>query len=154
MPHFELFNLVKWLHFLAMAIGSGAMVVALLISGMEEDQDVFRGLSPLIWKKVVAWSFRLALLTGIVLIGILSQHGGRPFDARYLWIKLPLVLALLAACEMAPKAMVAGRRGAPLVALLLFLLVSLVAHNKYSFGVRQRPVPPPAQLSAAPDSSK
>jgi len=151
MPHFELFNLVKWFHFLTMAIGAGAMVVALLISGMEEDQEAFRGLSALLWKKVVAWAFRLAFLMGIILIGILSQHGGRPFDARYLWIKLPMVVLLLAATEMSAKTLVKGRRGAALLALLLFLLVSLVAHNSASFGVRKRPLPAPAQLSAATD---
>ena len=152
MPHFALINLVRWLHFVAMAVGAGAMVVALLISGMEEDQKAFRGLAPLLWKKVVAWSFRLAFLLGIVLIGILSQHHGRPFDARYLWIKLPLVLVLLAASEMSAKALAKGRRGAPLLALLMFLLVSLVAHNAATFGVRTRPLPAPALLSAAPDA--
>ena len=45
MPHFELFNLVKWLHFLAMTVGGGGMVVALLISGMEESQEDYRGLA-------------------------------------------------------------------------------------------------------------
>jgi len=152
MPHLELFNLLKWLHFLAMSIGGGTMAVCLLISGMEEDQEALQGLAPLIWKKVVVWSFRLAFLLGACLIGLLSLHGGRPFDARYLWVKLPLVLLLLGSAEAAVKPLARRRRGTALLAFLLFLLASLVAHNQYSFGVRKRPVPSPAQLSAAPEA--
>jgi hypothetical protein len=152
MPHFELFNLVKWFHFVTMSIGAGAMVVALLVSGMEEDQPEFRGLAPMIWKKVVAWSFRLAFLSGVVLIGILSMKGGHPFDFRYLWIKMPMVVLLLAASEMASKPLTRGKYGAALLALALFLLTSLLAYNKFAFGVRQRLVPAPAQLSAAPEA--
>lgn len=152
MPHFNLFDLVKWLHFVALAVGGGSAVVALLISGLEDDQEAFRGLSAVIWKKVAAWSFRLAFLLGIGLIGLLSMHGGRPFDAHYLWIKLPLVVLLLAASEGSTKSLALARRGAPLLALLLFLLASLVAINKSAFGFRQRPLPAPAELTAAPEA--
>lgn len=149
MPHFNLFDLVRWLHFICLVVGGGAAVVALLLSGLEDDREDLRGLAATLWKKVVAWSFRLAVLTGLLLVGVLSYHKGRPFDATYLWIKLPMVLLLLAVSETSTKALARARRGAPLLALLLFLLVSLLVFNKNAFGYRQHAAPAPAELSAA-----
>ncbi len=149
MPHFELFDLIKWLHFVSLAVAGGAAVSALLISGLEEDQEAMRGLAPTLWKMVTAWGFRLALITGGILLALRFSAGGHPFDNRYLHWKLPLVVFLLAMSELSPKALARSKRGAPLLALLLFLLATFVTVNGGAFG---RKASPPAELSAGPAS--
>lgn len=149
MPHFELFDLIKWLHFVSLAVAGGVAVSALLISGLEEDQEAMRGLAPTLWKMVTAWGFRLALITGGILLALRFSAGGHPFDNRYLHWKLPLVVFLLAMSELSPKALARSKRGAPLLALLLFLLATFVTINGGAFG---RKASPPAELSAGPAS--
>ncbi len=139
MPQFDSFYLVKWLHFLALAVGGGAIVVALLLSGFEEDREDLRGLAATVWKKVVAWPFRLALLFGIALWVIRYRQHVNLFSFSYFHWKLVLVLALLAFSEMTPKALAAGKRGAALLALLFFLLATFVTINASAFPQKARP---------------
>jgi len=140
MPHFETFSLVKWLHLVALSVGGGAIVVALLLSGFEEGREDLQGLAATVWKKVVAWPFRVALLLGIGLLFIQYKAGDpNPLEPHYLHIKLVLVLALLAFSEMTPKALAAGKRGAALLALLFFLLTTFVAINASAFPQKARP---------------
>lgn len=147
MPHFALFDLVKWLHFICFTIAGGAAVVALLISGLEDDREEMRGLSATLWQKVVAWGFRLALVTGGLLLTMKLGRGNHPFDAYYLHLKLALVFLLLVVSELSPKALALAKRGAPLLALLLFLLTTFVVFNKDVFGNKARL---PAEVSANP----
>jgi hypothetical protein len=149
MPHFELFDLLKWLHFICIVTGGGAAVVAVLLSGLEEEREELRGVAATLWKMVVNWAFRLALLTGAILLALKLARGAHPFDAYYLHLKLALVLLLVAMAEMSPKVLAKAKRGAPLLALLLFLLSTFVVINKDAFGRR---VPPPAEVSAGPAS--
>lgn len=130
----ETVNILRWMHFLAMAFGSGAAVVALLLSGFEEGREDLQGLAATVWAKVVAWSFRLALIFGIVLLVVLMQNGQNPFKAGfYLHIKLTLVLILIGLSEMTPKALAAGKRGSALLVVVFFLAVSFTVFNKGLF---------------------
>lgn len=149
MPHFQLFDLIKWLHFASLAIAGGAAVAALLISGLEDEQEAVRGLAPTLWKMVVAWGFRMAFLTGGILLTLSLSADGHPFDRYYLRWKLPLVTFLLVMSELSPKALARTRRGAPLLALVLFLVATFVTINGTAFG---RKSAPPAEVTAGPAS--
>jgi len=150
MPHFETYSLVKWLHFVALAIGGGAAVVALLLSGFEDEREDLRGLAATVWKKMVAWPFRLALLFGIGLWFIRYRQNLNMFMFSYFHWKLAFVLALLAFTEMTPKALAAGKRGAALLGLLFFLLATFVTINASAFPVKVRPAPAAPAPEAAP----
>ena len=144
----EAVNLVRWFHFLAISFGGGAAVVALLLSGFEEGREDLQGLAATVWAKVVSWSFRLALLAGIALLVILVQGEQNPFKAGiYFHIKLTLVIILIGFSEMTPKALAAGKRGAAMLALLLFLLVTFVVFTRAAFGFRL-PTGPAATVTA------
>ncbi|WP_026854124.1 hypothetical protein [Geothrix fermentans] len=131
----EAVNLVRWLHFVTLAVGGGAAVVALLLSGFEEGREEIRGLAATVWAKVVAWSFRLALVAGIGLLILMIQGGQNPLKhGHYFHIKLLLVVVLLGLSETAPKALAAGKRGSALLALVLFLASSFTVYNKGLFG--------------------
>jgi len=133
----EAVNLVRWLHFVALAVGGGAAVVALLLSGFEEGREDLRGLAATVWAKVVAWSFRLALIAGIALLVLMIQGGDNPLkNGHYFHIKLLLVLVLVGLSEMTPKALAAGKRSSALLVLVLFLAASFTVFNKGLFGSR------------------
>ena len=130
----ETVNLIRWFHFVAMSFGGGAAVVALLLSGFEEGREDLQGLAATVWAKVVAWSFRLAFLAGIVLLVLLLQSGQNPFKAGiYFHIKLSLVIILIGLSEMTPKALAAGRRGSALLVVVLFMAVGFTVFNKGLF---------------------
>jgi len=150
MPHFQLFDMVRWFHFVALAIGGGAAVTALMISGLEDAQEEYRGLSATLWQKVVSWCFRIAFLVGIALLVVQFRSGSCPFHARYMMIKPVLALAMLAFSEMSPKALARARRGAPLLAILLFLLTSLLTINGKAFGSTRAAAPD--QLHVGPEA--
>ncbi len=131
----EAVNLIRWLHFVTIAAGGGAAIVALLLSGFEEGREDLRGLAATVWSKVVVWAFRLALIAGIVLLVMMIQHGQNPFrNGHYFHIKLLLVVILVGLSETAPKALAVGKRGAALLVLLLFLAASFTVYNKALFG--------------------
>lgn len=133
-PKLETVNLVRWFHFVAMSFGSGAAVVALLLSGFEEGREDLQGLAATVWAKVVSWSFRLALITGIALLVLLMQGGQNPFKAGfYFHLKLALVVILLGLSEMTPKALAAGRRGSALLVVVLFMAIGFTVFNKGLF---------------------
>ena len=133
----EAVNLVRWLHFVALTVGGGAAVVALLLSGFEEGREDLQGLAATVWAKVVAWAFRLALIAGIGLLLMKLQGGQNPLkDGHYFHIKLLLVFVLVGLSEMTPKALAAGKRGSALIALVLFLATSFTVYNKGLFGSR------------------
>ena len=150
MPHFETFSLVKWLHFVALAIGGGAMVVALLLSGFEEEREDLRGLAASIWKKAVTWPFRFALILGLALWGIHYHRNYNMFMHPYFHWKLLLVVGLLAMSEMAPRTLAVGKRGAALLGLLLFLLATFVTLNGRAFDKVRPAQAPQAQPEAQP----
>jgi hypothetical protein len=136
----EAVNLVRWLHFVTLAVGGGAAVVALLLSGFEEGREDIRGLAATIWAKVVAWSFRLALIAGIGLLILMIQGGQNPMKhGHYFHIKLVLVLVLVGLSEMTPKALAAGKRGSALLVLVLFLASAFTVYNKGLFGASPAP---------------
>jgi len=147
----EAVNILKWIHFLAMAFGGGAAIVALLLSGFEEDREDIQGLAATVWAKVVTWSFRLALVAGIALLVVLMQNGQNPFKAGiYFHIKLTLVFVLLGLSEMTPKALAAGRRGSALLAVVLFMAVTFTVFNKGLFRKdTPKSVPVPVAATAA-----
>jgi len=155
-PKLETVNLVRWFHFLAMSFGSGAAVVALLLSGFEEGREDLQGLAATIWAKVVSWSFRLALIAGIALLVMLMQNGQNPFKAGiYFHIKLTLVIILIGLSEMTPKALAAGRRGSALLVVVLFMAIGFTVFNKGMFR-REAPKTPqeiPATAVASPAAS-
>jgi len=152
----EAVNLVRWFHFMAMSFGSGAAIVALLLSGFEEGREDIQGLAATVWAKVVSWSFRLALITGIALLVMLMQNGQNPFKAgSYFHLKLALVIILLGLSEMTPKALAAGRRGSALLVVVLFMAIGFTVFNK---GLFRKDAPKtqqeiPATAVAAPAAS-
>ena len=152
MPAFESVSLIKWLHFIMLSVAGGGAVVALLLSGYEDEREDLRGLAATIWKRTVGWGFRLALLVGIGALLLNMKAGNNLLLDRYMHIKLTLVLILLACSEMAPKGLAVGKRGAAMLALLLFMLASFVMYNQGIFGRKARPVPVPMALTA-PDGT-
>ncbi|HEU4951050.1 MAG TPA: hypothetical protein VFT46_03820 [Holophagaceae bacterium] len=126
--------MLKWFHFLLLAMAGGGAIVALLLSGFESDRPDLQGLAATVWKRTTTWGFRLAVLVGIGALTWKMHTGDRPFATfNYLHIKLLLVFFLLACAEMAPKMLVRGKRGAAMVALLLFMATSFVVYNKDLF---------------------
>ncbi len=150
----EAVNVLRWIHFLTMAFGSGAAVVALLLSGFEEGREDIQGLAATVWAKVVAWSFRLALVVGIALLVVLMQNGQNPFKAGiYFHIKLTLVFVLIGLSEMTPKALAAGKRGSALLVVVLFMAVTFTVFNKGLFRKEApRSVPVPVAATVAPST--
>ncbi len=147
----EAVNLIRWLHFVAIALGGGAAVVALLLSGFEEDREDLRGLAATIWAKVVVWSFRLALVVGVALLIVMMQGGQNPLrNGHYFHLKLLLVLVLLALSEMAPRALASGKRGAALLVVVLFLATSFTVFNKGLFNGHPKAGP---EMTVTADSS-
>jgi hypothetical protein len=142
-PKLEAVNLVRWMHFMAIAFGGGAAVVALLLSGFEEGREDLQGLAATVWAKVVAWSFRLALIAGLLLLMLTIQGGQNPLkDGAYFHLKLALVFVLVGLSEMTPKALAAGRRGSAMLVLLLFLVIAFVVFNKGLFRKNAPPLAP------------
>lgn len=126
--------MLKWFHFILLAVAGGGAVVALLLSGFEGDHPDLQGLAATVWKRTVTWGFRLAVIVGILLLTLVWKRDGNPFaQFNYLHIKLVLVFFLLACAEMAPKMLAKGKRGAAMVALLLFAATSFVVYNKDLF---------------------
>ncbi len=148
-PKLETVNLIRWFHFLAMSFGSGAAVVALLLSGFEEGREDLRGLAATVWAKVVTWAFRLALLAGIALLVLVIQAGQNPFKfGHYFHLKLLLVFILLGLSEMTPKALAAGRRGSALLVVVLFMAIGFTVFNKGLFR-KESPLVAPEPVAAA-----
>jgi hypothetical protein len=141
--------MLKWFHFLVLAVAGGGAVVALLLSGFELDHPDLQGLAATVWKRTATWGFRIAVVVGILILTLKIQAGDRPFAAfNYLHIKLLLVFFLLAMAEMAPKMLAKGKRGAAMVALLLFAATAFVVYNKDLFAPKSA-VPATAAVSPA-----
>jgi len=133
--------MLKWFHFLLLAMAGGGAIVALLRSGFESDRPDLQGLAATVWKRTATWGFRIAVVIGILLLTLKIQAGDKPFAAfNYLHIKLLLVFFLLATAEMAPKMLAKGKRGAAMVAILLFAATSFVVYNKDLFAPKTAPV--------------
>lgn len=136
MPHFETISLIRWLHIASMAFAGGAAGIILILVGFEEEREDLHGLTSLLWRRTAAWGFRLAFVLGLVLLGMNIHYGAEPFQNLWLHWKLGLVVLLLGFSEMSPKALAKHKRGAPLLAFLLFLLASFVSVNHSAFGTR------------------
>lgn len=134
MPQFEIYSLVKWLHVLALALGGGSAMIVLILVGFEDAREDLKGMTSILWKRTTAWAFRLAVVFGIVLLALRIHAGDHPFDAKYLHLKLMLVVLLLLSSELSGKALARARRGAAILAFLLFLVVTFVSVNKDAFG--------------------
>ncbi len=146
----EAVNLALWLHFVAVTVGGGAAIVALLLSGFEEGKEDIQGLAATVWAKVVAWAFRLALVAGIVLLVLMIQGGQNPFKAGiYFHIKLTLVFVLLGLSEMSPKALAKGKRGSALLVVVLFLAIAFTVFNRGLFLGRTPKAGPEMPVTAA-----
>ncbi|HET8714942.1 MAG TPA: hypothetical protein VFM16_03885, partial [Holophagaceae bacterium] len=132
------------------AMAGGGAIVALLLSGFESDRPDLQGLAATVWKRTATWGFRLAVLVGIAALSWKMHTGDKPFATfNYLHIKLVLVLFLLAAAEMAPKMLAQGKRGAAMVALLLFMATAFVVYNKDLFAPKGAPASASAQATLA-----
>lgn len=149
MNPFQSYDLLKWMHFLCLALIGGGAVVSLLLSGFEEDREDLRGLAATVWKKTVCWGVRLAIVVGAGLLVMKLMRNERPFDWYYLHVKLMLVVFLAGLTEATPKALAVGKRGSALLAVFLFLLTSFTVYNKSVFGVKQRSVDTP-KVTVAP----
>src|SRR5690242_2557613 len=89
--------MLKWFHFLVLAMAGGGAIVALLLSGFESERPDLQGLAATVWKRTATWGFRLAVIIGILLLTLKIQAGDKPFASfNYLHIKLLLVFFLLA----------------------------------------------------------
>ncbi len=152
MGKFDTYLLLKWIHFVAISIIGGGAIVALLLSGFEEEREDLRGLAASIWKRTVGWGARLGVLLGLGLVAYRFKQGINPFDAYFMHVKMVLVVILLAASEMAPRHLAQGKRGAALLGLLAFLLTTFVMFNQAVFGYRMRPVAPAPSVVLTPSN--
>ncbi len=152
MLHIQAFDLVKWLHLIALAVAGGASVVALLLSGFEDTREDLRGLAATVWAKVVVWGFRAAFLLGLVLLGMKLHRGEHPFDERYLHVKILLAILLVGLSETAPKVLARAKRGAAMLVLMLFLLTTFlgVAGPNLLGLTRSRPYDDQPELTPRP----
>jgi uncharacterized membrane protein len=141
MPHFELFSMLRWLHIVCFALGGGSAMVILVLVGFEESREDLRGLTSILWKRTTCWGFRLAFLVGLALLGWKAYAGEALMGQVWLHFKLPLAILLLVFSEMAPRALANRKRGAPLLAFLLFLVTVFVSTNAAAFGVRASRAP-------------
>jgi uncharacterized membrane protein len=139
MPHLDIYTFIKWLHVLAVALGGGSAMMILLLSGFEDSREDLRGLTAVLWRKTAAWAFRLAFLLGATLLGLRFWYGDQPFEARYLHWKLVMVVLLLVASELSPKALGRARRGGAMLAFLMFLMATFVSVNHDAFGTLHKP---------------
>jgi hypothetical protein len=139
MPHLDTFSFVKWLHVLAVALGGGSAMLILVLTGFEDSREDLRGLTAVLWRRTAAWAFRLAFLLGAILLGMSMWYGDQPFEARYLHWKLVMVVLLLVASELSPKALGRARRGGAMLAFLLFLMATFVTVNRDAFGTVHKP---------------
>ena len=149
MADFTAFGFVKWLHLLSLAMGGGAMMVILILVGLEESRADLHGMTSLLWKRTAAWALRVAVLAGIVLLSMRLRAGEHPFDANYLHWKLALVLLLLLCSELSARSLAQSKRGLPLLAFMFFLLVTFVSVNHEAFGMRHRHLTTGSALSGA-----
>jgi hypothetical protein len=147
---FDSYSLLKWMHFVALSLIGGGAVVALLISGFEDEREDLRGLAATLWKRTVCWGVRIAILLGAALLTMKFMNGQHPFTENYLHLKLTFVVILAGLTEATPKALAIGKRGSALLALMLFLLASFTVYNKAIFGMKLHPIPPTPVASAAP----
>lgn len=127
MPDFQAPYLLQWIHFVALAVFAGSAVCALLISGLEEEQEAFRGLAAALWAKVTCWALRGAAAAGLAFLVLKHFRGLQPFADLQFCAKLALSLAILLLVETAPKALAQRKRGAAMLAIVLFLVASLLA---------------------------
>jgi hypothetical protein len=134
--------MLKWFHFLLLAMAGGGAIVALLLSGFESERPDLQGLAATVWKRTATWGFRIAVLVGILMLSLVWQRDGNPFKQfNYLHIKLLLVFFLLATAEMAPRMLAKGKRGAAMIALLLFMATTFVVYNKDLFAPKTAAAP-------------
>ncbi len=148
MSAFNAYDLLKWMHFLCLSLVGGGAVVALLLSGFEDEREDLRGLAATLWRRTVGWGVRLAILLGIALLVLKFQRGEKPFDWYYLHLKLMLVVFMAGLAEATPKALAVGKRGSALLALFLFLVTTFVVYNKQVFGTKLRSYPTPVATAA------
>ncbi len=129
-------DLLKWMHFICLGTALGGAVVALLLSGFEQEREDIKGLAATVWKQAVVWPVRVAIVFGLLAMIQKLQWKMNPFAFYYFHLKLVLVLPLAASVEVAPKALAVGKRGAAMVALFLFMAISFVVYNQRLFGTR------------------
>ena len=141
MLNFNTYDIIKWLHLIALAMGGGSAMIILILVGFEDSREELRGMTSILWKRTAAWGFRLAVVLGIVLLALRMRDGDHPFAATYLHWKLALVFLLLMCSEMSGKSLAKARRGAAMLALLFFLMATFVAVNKDAFPQVKRPGP-------------
>ena len=154
MPQFDTYTIIKWLHLVTLALGGGAAMIALLLMGLEESQEAFRGLSTVLYRRTASWAFRAALVLGLVLLAMKFRVGDHPFQASYLHWKLTLVFFMVMFSEMTPKALAQAKRGAPLMVFVLFLLTTFVTVNKDAFGYKTRKVEASIPVTGALEAGK
>jgi uncharacterized membrane protein len=142
MPDFETYSVIKWLHVLSMAMGGGSAMIILILVGFEDGREDLKGMTSILWQRTAAWAFRLAVVLGVVLLVLRIRMGDHPFEARYLHLKLALVVLMLACSEMSGRTLARARRGAAILAFLLFLVVTFVAVNHDAFGTMKHAARP------------
>jgi hypothetical protein len=150
MPNFDVQSLLGWFHFVGLALAGGSMPVCLMLSGFEDANEDVRGLSAVIWKKVTVWGMRCAVFCGAALVIVSLVKGGHPFSQPHLMFKIGIAAVLVFLCETAPKQLGVGKRGAALLAMVLFLVVSFVALNHKAFSYQPMPIAPPAPAQMEP----
>ena len=88
MPHFNAYDFIKWLHLIALAMGGGAAMVTLVLTGFEDSRDDLKGMTSLLWKRTAAWGFRLAVVLGLALL-FMRIHASSCCRARTRGVSLP-----------------------------------------------------------------
>jgi uncharacterized membrane protein len=129
-----LLSVMKWVHLILFATALGGGSACLIISGLEEKDPSFKGLSAALWKSLVNWSLRLTFIIGILLLFLNIQIGQSPFVNKYFHYKLLLVFVVLGLSESAIKGLAIGKRTLALWCVITMVLIGFIIENQQIFG--------------------
>ncbi|MEZ0120387.1 MAG: hypothetical protein SGVNAXEH_000519 [Holophagaceae bacterium] len=129
-----LLSVAKWVHLVLFGTALGGGAACLIISGLEESDSAYKGLSAALWKSLVNWSLRLTFIVGMLLLILNMQMGQSPFLNKYFHYKLLFVFVLLGLSESASKSLATGKRTLALSCVIVIALIGFIIENQQIFG--------------------
>ncbi len=129
-----LLSVAKWVHLVLFSTALGGGAACLIISGLEESDPAYKGLSAALWKSLVNWSLRISVIVGVLLLILNMQMGENLFVNRYFHYKLLFVFVVLGLSESASKSLAVGKRTLALSSVIVIALIGFIIENQQIFG--------------------